>query len=1630
MKKNTLLFIVSVLLLLSGVGDIFAQERPVLRQLSEKKAQVALDGIYPMVKNDLWGYADAEGKFLIRPVFSEVMPMSAMKVGFVAYQNAAGAKVWTLVDFMGTYLTEVDFDAVVADFDDRNLAVVMKDGKYGILNHAGQMFVECIFETYLERGPVRLLRTSASSDWVAVVKDASDAGVTVYSFGEGKPIIVRAENGYGIISPRTQTVVADFIHDSVQELVPESVYCLQKGTYKYLYADDSLSVHYEEVIPAADNAYFVVKQDGIFGIVSQTAKPVVDCKYTTHKNYGAVQLFQSPSLSECEVVVKDSSEVGYSVHTFDVKENIIVKAESGYGIIDPRNQEVVADFIYDSVQEYVPGTVYCLQKEAQKYLYAGNKLSVPFEEIIPGPSYVYYIVKQNGLYGVLHRDGSLVLDCLYATRLDHGAVLLLRAEGASEWVAVAKDLSAAGYTVYTFGDNDPIILKAENGYGIINTKTQSVVADFVYDSVWEYVPGTLYCLNKGEGKYLYAGNDLSLAYEEVTPGPSDVYFIVKQNGLYGIVHKDGSTVLECVHSICQNHGAVLLLRAEGATEWVAVAKDFSATGYTVYTFAENEPIIVRAENGYGIISPRTQAVVADFVYDSVQEYVSGSVYCLQKGAYKYLYADDKLSAQNEEVIPDSDIAYFIVKQNGLYGVLDRAGKVVVDCKYTTCLSHGSVMLLQSASLPECVVVVKDSSETGYSVQNYPANENAIVKTEDGYGIVDPRTQTILADFIYDSIHEYVHDSEYCLQKDGYKYLYVAGKLSIPYEDVILSPDEDYFIVRENGLYGAVDHAGEVLAQNIYASYLNRGPVLLLRTSESTDWYAMVKDPASEKYIIHTFGENDPIIVKAAGGYGIISHKDQSVVADFIYDSVEEYVHGSIYCLGKDAYKYLCINEVISSAYEEVIPGEENGYFVVKQEGLYGVMTPKGEILLPCSQTEVPVLKKDEYTRFYVDGVPVYVRVDELITATQYDDYLYEKYQETPADYLLDETLTFDLKKYVHEAVERTYGTYDFARIMGIKEAVEYAESRRFILLSSDEQEAGYLDLETREIRNSGEVVYHAFPSKEGYPMYASALRDGKFGIIDIRTRATVIPFDYDRIIPVGNDYVLLQTDATQGRNASVYLYNVTQSLMVTPNACESASLDMISDNLVSLKLDSKEKIYNIEDHSWVLPDDHTLVSYVRLPQDETYAAFMKKDGKGAFFSLLTGEPLTDYLFDDVAKELAYDKYHLVTVDGKQGLYDFSMKQYMHPCLYQRIESYYKYGIYEYVVVSVDKKCGLYNVKTGKLDIPAIYDEIELKGSYALLRQGKLTKIYSCAKRNMITLGVQYEHIELLEDGYALMFTASASGVYDMYRSRWQFSFGSRKRKDFAAGDFCDLGNNLLFIPTFGVLNYLTCNWQVRADISWALWAERSDDYIELTGGTKGDIKAVYSIKRDRLLMKSDKTLKMYPVTDDQNLESEYMLFHSYGSPSWMPWGDEAGAGAGLYDIDEKSWFFGNENGLNYFGSGLLYVADKGVYDMILDGWVFNTANKLDYFMEAGNLYVEEKDADGQTVGLYWFDTEARGLVPVSATFSIFDYDALKTVNGVGNYNPKASDKKWKLYDSQENSYISYECDRISLMHKE
>ena len=490
-------------------------------------------------------------------------------------------------------------------------------------------------------------------------------------------------------------------------------------------------------------------------------------------------------------------------------------------------------------------------------------------------------------------------------------------------------------------------------------------------------------------------------------------------------------------------------------------------------------------------------------------------------------------------------------------------------------------------------------------------------------------------------------------------------------------------------------------------------------------------------------------------------------------------------------------------------------------------------------------------------------------------------------------------------------------------------------------------------------------------------------------------------------------------------------------------MEWIAYDLLTIKQDSNTKLYNIADHSWVLPEKHSLESVVHIPVRDSleinYAAFAKKGSKGALFSLTTGERLTDYLFDDVDKDLVDGRYHMVTVGKKLGLYDLATKQYLLACTYERIDSYHKHAGVEYVVVGRDKKYGVYNATKKKLVVQLKYDEIELKGSYARLIQGNTCKAFSLFNNTMVNIKQQVQHIELLEDGFAVVFTTTGSGIYDLYRGRWQFSFGSRTKKDFSVGEFKDLGQNLIFIPSYGVLDYLTCKWQVRANLGWALWSERLGDYIKLTGGIEGESQAIYSLKRDKVIMNYSGRHCMLPLTDSEAMKDDYIVFYSYAqdsndgegterhkSPSWLPW-DDANGGAGLYNVDQNSWLLCNKSALNYCGSGLLHVAGEGIYDLTLDGWTFYTAANVDYYKEADNLFIQEIDENGVAIAEYWFDAEGRALVPVSETFSIYDYQSLKKVIDVENYTPKEADSQWKLYDSQTDSYVPFECDRISLM---
>ena len=777
------------------------------------------------------------------------------------------------------------------------------------------------------------------------------------------------------------------------------------------------------------------------------------------------------------------------------------------------------------------------------------------------------------------------------------------------------------------------------------------------------------------------------------------------------------------------------------------------------------------------------------------------------------------------------------------------------------------------------------------------------------------------------------------------------------------------VVRQGNKYGVINHIGKMVANCIYTNFADKGSVYLLY-SKSGGCVAIAKDKSEKGYSTYSFAGNEPIVVKAEGGYGIISPNNYFVVADFEYDSVQELVPYAAYCLQKDGKKYLYAGEKLSHGYDDVIPGPGKSYFVVKQNGKYGIVTTQNVTLLSCTQDEMPVLKKGEFSRFSEYGSPVYLSADRRITPSEYDNYLIKKYRDSLADYLLETTLDHGSKQHVDKAVAALYGTKDFARIQHLPEAVEYAESRRFILLSKDNENAKFFDLGEGGLMNADEVLYHAIPSKEGAPAYASCLREGVFGIVDIRSKEEVLPFEYDRIVPLGNGYVSLQ------KSDSLWLYSVPDAMFLTERSCKyvwTAELDGVE--LISIRQDDGDNVFNIRENKWVLPAGVTIESAVPVFSEDSLtipAVVVKKGAKCALYSIRSGEQLTDYLFEDVDPELFAGKYSVVTSAGKKGLYDLAARKYVLSCAYDGIKSYCEFDGDEFVVVAKAGKCGLYNLTESKTVVSLQNDGIDVRDGYVRIQRNEKYAIYSLKYGKMI-LDSPVWRAELLNDGYMVLHPGAESGcgdgIYNMEYGEWHLDpMDEYTDIYYAGGDMIVI--NEIGGGNCGIANYKTKKWisKVKGDI---LTHSYCGNYININVIFDG-VDGIYDTVRNKwVLAEVGCTVKSWIRVMVPDGTERYFAVVTDDSK------------VGLFNLDQEKW-----------------VLPKQYLEIVEQG---NGVVKV--IGEAGG---ERK---------YVFDPVAGEFVP----------EYLRITD---RYIARKSGDKWVLWDSRQNKAVSGPCDRISLMYEQ
>ena len=110
-----------------------AQSNDNLPKLKEVSGKKLLESLTPLQhKSGLWGYADEEGKFVIRPVFTEACPYE----GKVARVNVGG--LWGTIGDNGLFILNPVYDSI-DKYSSDSLAVVVSKGRYGLVNAKGYL---------------------------------------------------------------------------------------------------------------------------------------------------------------------------------------------------------------------------------------------------------------------------------------------------------------------------------------------------------------------------------------------------------------------------------------------------------------------------------------------------------------------------------------------------------------------------------------------------------------------------------------------------------------------------------------------------------------------------------------------------------------------------------------------------------------------------------------------------------------------------------------------------------------------------------------------------------------------------------------------------------------------------------------------------------------------------------------------------------------------------------------------------------------------------------------------------------------------------------------------------------------------------------------------------------------------------------------------------------------------------------------------------------------------------------------------------------------------------------------------------------------------------------------------------
>ena len=420
---------------------------------------------FALYTNEKWGVIDNSAKIIIDPIYDEmlIVPNSknAIFICTMDVNYESGTYRTKIINEKGKEIfTEFDKVEAIENYDGNNtlwyeedVLKVQKNGKYGLINYAGETILECEYDTINSLKGIKNSLLIEKDDKIGLVnnkgkiivdvqyKNIKKLGETVSSYivinDEGKygvsgiletkyedikPIdnikmfVVKENDKYKVIDSEEKEVLTTGF-DSIENIIDSNIIIKKSNKHGIINVEtgEKTNIDYEEIKYIENNKY-IAKKDGKYGIININEEEILDFKYSDITYDNKSNVFEV-SYEENENIINEILDSNLEVKSNGIiseisneKNYMKVWTEEGYKYYNFKFEE-------KNVSEILTENTIFVSKKDGKYGFVDKDGKVVvdyiYDEVTDQNSFGFAGIKKDGKWGSIDKSGKIIQDTKY-----------------------------------------------------------------------------------------------------------------------------------------------------------------------------------------------------------------------------------------------------------------------------------------------------------------------------------------------------------------------------------------------------------------------------------------------------------------------------------------------------------------------------------------------------------------------------------------------------------------------------------------------------------------------------------------------------------------------------------------------------------------------------------------------------------------------------------------------------------------------------------------------------------------------------------------------------------------------------------------------------------------------------------------------------------------------------------------------------------------------------------------------------------------------------------------------------------------------------------------------------------------